>query len=192
MSEPSEPRDDDGTVGVVVAVCRDDGHRFSKPAFPVVTLLAGLGVQGDAHAGATVQHLFRVRRDPGSPNLRQVHLVHSELLDELAAAGYPVAPGGLGENVTTRGVDLLALGAGTRLHLGPDAVVRVTGLRNPCRQIEDFTTGLLKQVLVRDVDGSVRRLSGVMAVVETGGEVAAGDRVVVVPAAGEAVPLEVV
>ncbi len=163
--------------GVVVAVSRSSTHSFSKDPQPHVTLVAGLGVEGDAHAGATVKHRSRVARDPRQPNLRQVHLIHAELHDELRAAGFDVRPGQLGENVTTSGVDLLALPTGTRLHLGASAVVEVTGLRNPCRQIDDFQHGLLPAVLDRDEQGRVIRKAGVMAVVLTGGDVRVGDAV---------------
>ncbi|SHL46474.1 MOSC domain-containing protein [Actinacidiphila paucisporea] len=161
----------------VTAVSSDTDHRFSKANRPAIRLLAGLGVEGDAHLGATVQHLSRIAQDPTQPNLRQVHLIHAELFDELREAGYAVAPGDLGENVTTRGIDLLALPAGTRLRLGPDAVVEVTGLRNPCRQIDRFRTGLLKQVVGHDESGAVVRKAGVMAVVLAPGTLHPGDTV---------------
>ncbi|GAB7303119.1 MOSC domain-containing protein [Clavibacter michiganensis] len=169
----------------VVAVARDDAHRFSKPVRTSITLLAGLGVEGDAHLGTTVQHLSRKRRDPDAPNLRQVHLVHAELHDELVEKGYRVGPGDLGENVTTAGVPLLDLPTGTRLHLGEDAVVELTGLRNPCIQIDKLGTGAMKAVLDRDADGNVVRKSGVMGVVITGGEVRPDDAVRVELPAGE-------
>jgi len=162
-------------AGVVVAVHRDDAHRFSKRPFEQVTLLEGLGVEGDAHAGATVRHRSRVRRDPSQPNLRQVHLMHAELLDHLTDLGYDVVPGALGENVTTRGVDLLALPVGAVLHLGAVARVEITGLRNPCVQIDRYRRGLLKEVLRTSDDGSVVRLAGVMGVVLAGGDVSVGD-----------------
>lgn len=169
--------------GQVVAVARDALHAFSKPRAESIRLLAGLGVDGDAHAGTTVQHLSRVRRDPTQPNLRQVHLMHAELFDELAAAGFAIAPGELGENVTTRGVDLLALPRGTRLALGDDAVVEVTGLRNPCAQIERFAPGLLAATLEHRADGTLVRKAGVMAIVIAGGAVAPGAAVrVMLPA----------
>lgn len=163
----------------VVGVSASPVHAFSKDARPLVRLLAGLGVEGDAHLGTTVQHRSRVRRDPTAPNLRQVHLVHAELHDELAAAGYTVGPGQLGENVTTRGLDLLGLATGTRLRLGPEAVVEVTGLRNPCYQIDDFQQGVLKEVVGRDTTGAVVRKAGVMAIVLVGGEVRPGDPIAV-------------
>jgi hypothetical protein len=186
---------DDGGRGApaVVAVCASGTHRFSKDPVEVVRMEAGLGVVGDCHAGRTVQHRSRVRRDPTQPNLRQVHLVAAELLAELCEQGYDVAPGGLGENVTTRGVDLLALPRGSRLELG-SAVLEVTGLRNPCVQIDRFRSGLLGTVVGRDETGAVVRRAGVMAVVVAGGWVRPGDAIRVVPPAGAAAgePLEVV
>src|SRR4051812_40365841 len=168
------------THPVVVAVCRDSQHRFSKSVTDEITLLAGLGVEGDAHAGVTVQHRSRVARDPSQPNLRQVHLIHAELLDEVDDAGFTVPAGAMGENVTTRGVDLLGLSAGTRLELGPEAVVEITGLRNPCTQIEAYEPGLLKRMVGRDADGGIVRRAGVMAIVLAGGEVRPGDAIRVV------------
>ncbi|UVS81937.1 MOSC domain-containing protein [Actinokineospora sp. UTMC 2448] len=164
--------------GTVTAVCRDGEHRFSKQAVPAITLLAGLGVEGDAHAGVTVKHRSRVAADPTQPNLRQVHLIHEELFAELAAAGFTVRPGEMGENVTTVGIHLLALPTGTLLRVGADAVIEVTGLRNPCAQIDAFQPGLLKQVVRRDGDRVVRK-AGIMGVVRTGGRVAPGDRITV-------------
>ncbi|MEJ8283784.1 MOSC domain-containing protein [Curtobacterium citreum] len=169
----------------VIAVSRDDVHRFSKPVVDEVTLVAGWGIEGDAHAGTTVQHRSRVARDPSQPNLRQVHLFHAEVFDEVAEAGFRVEPGQMGENVTTRGVDLLGLPTGTLLHLGDEACVRVTGLRNPCQQINGFEPGLLREVLGRDEDGSVVRKGGVMSVVVTGGAVRTGDRIRVELPVGE-------
>jgi MOSC domain-containing protein YiiM len=161
----------------VIAVSQDDVHRFSKPVVDEVTLVAGWGIEGDAHAGTTVQHRSRVARDPSQPNLRQVHLLHAEVFDDVAEAGFRVEPGQMGENVTTRGVDLLGLPTGTLLHLGDEACVRVTGLRNPCQQINGFEPGLLREVLGRDEDGAVVRKGGVMSVVVTGGVVRTGDRI---------------
>jgi len=165
--------------GVVEAVSRSDDHSFSKPSRPSIRLVAGLGVEGDAHAGKTVQHLSRVAKDPTQPNLRQVHLIHAELHDELASGGYSTRPGDMGENVTTRGVDLLSLPTGTRLHLGAEAVVEVTGLRNPCGQLNGFAPGLMAAVLDRDEDGELVRKGGVMGVVAAGGEVRPGDPITV-------------
>jgi MOSC domain-containing protein YiiM len=162
-------------AAIVTSVSRDNQHAFSKPARAAIRLVAGLGVEDDAHAGRTVQHLSRIARDPGAPNLRQVHLIHAELHDELSLRGFRISPGDMGENVTTRGIDLLALPAGTRLMLGPDAVVEVTGLRNPCVQLDGLQHGLMKAVLDKDADGQLVRKAGVMAIVLIGGQVAAGD-----------------
>lgn len=178
--------------GIVVAVARDARHAFSKPGCDRIALLAGLGVEGDAHLGATVQHRSRVARDPSQPNLRQVHLIHGELLDELRAAGFPVAPGEMGENVTTRGIDLLALPEGTLLRLGADARLLVTGLRNPCAQLDRFRPGLMAAVLGRDARGQLVRKAGIMAVVLVGGVVHPGDPVVAEPPLPPLRPLAVV
>jgi MOSC domain-containing protein YiiM len=176
--------------GTVTAVSRSAGHTFHKGAEEEIHLLEGLGVEGDAHLGVTVKHRSRVRRDPTQPNLRQVHLVHAELHDELVARGFAVSPGEIGENVTTRGVDLLALPAGTRLHLGAHAVVEVTGLRNPCTQLDDFQPGLMAAVLDRDAAGALVRRAGVMAVVRAPGVVRPGDAVRVALPDGPHRPLE--
>jgi MOSC domain-containing protein YiiM len=177
-------------TGTVVAVSRDAEHRFSKANQDSIRLLSGLGVAGDAHLGVTVQHLSRIAQDPTQPNLRQVHLIHDELFGELRAAGYEVTPGDLGENVTTHGLDLLGLPVGTRLRLGADAVVEITGLRNPCRQIDRFRIGLLKQVVGRDEAGQIVRKAGVMGIVLTDGEVRADDTIQVQLPAGPHRPLE--
>ena len=161
--------------GTVTAVSRSASHTMSKPAETSIRLLQALGVEGDAHAGATVKHRSRVRRNPNTPNLRQVHLIHAELHDELRGQGFDLAPGQMGENVTTRGVDLLGLPTGTRLHLGATAVVEVTGLRNPCAQLDGITPGLMAATLARDANGGLIRKAGVMAIVREGGEVRAGD-----------------
>ncbi len=163
----------------VAAVHRSASHSVSKPTVARIRLVAGIGVAGDAHAGVTVQHLRRVARDPSRPNLRQVHLIHGELNDELAMRGFTVAPGAMGENVTTRGVDLLALPTGSRLSLGADAAVEITGLRNPCTQLEGLHRGLMAAVLHRDTSGRLVRRAGVMAVVVRGGTVTTGDAIVV-------------
>jgi MOSC domain-containing protein YiiM len=167
--------------GTVAAVSRSATHTFSKLTEPAIRLIAGQGVEGDAHRGELIKHRSRVARDPSQPNLRQVHLIHAELHDELVAGGFTVAPGNMGENVTTRGIDLLALPTGTLLHLGTSAVVEVTGLRNPCKQLDGFEPGLMAAVLDRDPDGNVVRKAGVMAVVRAGGEVRPGDPVRVEP-----------
>lgn len=161
----------------VVAVSRSPTHSFSKPNVESIRLVAGLGIEGDAHAGETVKHRSRVKVDPTQANLRQVHLVHAELFDELAAKGFPVAAGEMGENITTRGIDLLALPVGTRLHIGSSAVVELTGLRNPCVQIDRFQKGLMAAMLGRDGEGRLIRKAGVMGIVLTGGEVHPGDAI---------------
>ncbi|MGA5069345.1 MOSC domain-containing protein [Streptomyces exfoliatus] len=165
-------------AGRVTAVSRNETYVFSKPNRESITLLAGLGVEGDVHAGATIRHQFRMTYEPGLPNLRQVHLMHEELFDELALKGFDVSAGQLGENITTRGVDLLGLPTGALLHLGEQAVVEVTGLRNPCAKINDFRAGLLGQVFSLDRDsGEFTFKSGVMAVVRRGGPVRPHDPV---------------
>jgi hypothetical protein len=161
----------------IVAVSRDSQHRFSKPNVDAITLIEGIGVEGDAHSGTTVQHLSRVARDPSQANLRQVHLIHRELFDEVAANGYSVAPGDMGENVTTSGIDLLGLSQGTRLHLGDEAIIEITGLRNPCTQINGLASGLMKQTLGRDEEGNIIRKAGVMSIVLAGGVVKPGDSI---------------
>jgi MOSC domain-containing protein YiiM len=163
--------------GLVSSLHRRVGHSFSKDAVDEVVLVAGMGVEGDGHYGATVQHRSRVRADPNQPNLRQVHLLPAEVHDGLRAAGWAVAPGDIGENVTTSGLDLLALPVGSVLRLGDGALVALTGLRNPCVQIERFRPGLLAQLRPRDDEGNVVRLAGVMGVVVLGGTVRVGDRV---------------
>jgi MOSC domain-containing protein YiiM len=163
---------------------------MSKPNEERIRLLAGLGVEGDAHLGETVKHRSRVRRDPTRPNLRQVHLLQAELHDELRDAGFDLWPGELGENVTTRGVDLLALPTGSQLRLGPAAVVEVTGLRNPCTQLDGLRPGLMAATLDRDDDGGLVRRAGVMAVVLAGGEIRPGDPIRVELPPGPARPLE--
>ena len=165
-------------MGVVIAVCRSASHDFSKPVEDSIELVEGLGVRGDSHFGATVQHLVRVREDPTKPNVRQVHLIHSELFEELKAAGFSLAPGAVGENITTRGIDLLGLPDGSRLHIGKDAVVLVTGVRNPCKQLDNFQAGLMSAMLGRDAEGNITRKSGIMSVVLRGGEVRPGDTIV--------------
>jgi MOSC domain-containing protein YiiM len=164
---------------VVTSVARSGQHTFSKPVVSAIRLRPGLGVEGDAHFGEKVKHRSRVRKNPDDPNLRQVHLIHEELFAELRQDGFEVAPGAIGENVTTRGIDLLGLPTGTRLRLGAEAVVEITGLRNPCRQLDDFAPGLMAAVLGRDADGRLVRRAGVMAIVIAGGDVTAGDTITV-------------
>ncbi|HET8629482.1 MAG TPA: MOSC domain-containing protein [Thermomicrobiales bacterium] len=161
--------------GRVTAVSRSATHTMAKGNEAAIRLVEGLGVDGDAHAGVTVKHRSRVARDPSQPNLRQVHLIHAELHDELRAAGFAVVAGQMGENITTVGVDLLGLPTGTRLHLGDEAVIEVTGLRNPCAQLDGIQPGLMAATLDRDERGRLVRKAGVMGVVLAGGEVRAGD-----------------
>ena len=173
------------------APIRDPSHRFGKQIRSDIRLVAGIGVDGDAHSGATVQHLSRLKQTPGAPNLRQVHLIHAELFDELAQAGIAVSPGQLGENVTTRGIDLLGLPRGARLRLGAAALIELTGLRNPCRQIDDnIGRGALAAVLARAPNGSLVRKAGVMAILLSDGEVSAGDPFTVVSLPDTPLPLE--
>jgi len=175
----------------VVAVSRSATHSFSKPPAEAITLVENWGVEGDAHAGATAQHLYVVKKDPTRANLTQVHLIHEELFAELADR-FTVLPGELGENVTTSGVDLLALPLGTRIHLGADAVVELTGLRSPCSKINKYQGGLMKALVEKDDDGCIVRKSGVMGIVIAGGVVAPGDALRVELPEGEHVALEVV
>ena len=177
-------------VGSVLALHLSDRHDFSKQAIDEAELIAGVGVAGDVHAGPLVQHRSRVAADPGQPNLRQVHLIAGELLDVLADAGCPVAPGELGENITTRGTDLHALGVGAVLRIGQSALVAVTGLRNPCAQIEAFRRGLLNLVSYRDEAGALIRRAGIMGVVVLGGTVRVGDGIEISHPPGPRRPLD--
>jgi len=174
----------------VVAVALSAVHGFSKEAQPAIRLLAGLGVATDAHMGERVKHRSRVRADPTQPNLRQVHLLHAELHEELRGRGFAVAPGEMGENVTTAGLDLLGLSAGTLLRLGGEALVEVTGLRNPCVQLDRFRPGLMAATLGRDADGGLVRKAGIMAVVRAGGTVRPGDPIGIEAPAGPHRPLQ--
>lgn len=159
----------------VLAVHTARGHHFSKRTALFIDLVEGLGVAGDAHSGTTVKHRSRVAVDPTQPNLRQVHLIASELLDEVNTFGFDVAPGALGENVTTTGIDLIDLPRGTVLTLGDTVRLEVTGLRNPCVQIERFRPGLLKHMIGKRDDGSPLLRTGIMTIVLAGGSVRAGD-----------------
>lgn len=161
----------------VLAVARDEAHRFSKRLMPEIEIVAGLGVAGDAHEGVTVKHRSRVAVDPTQPNLRQVHLIHAELFEELGSKGFKVGPADLGENVTTKGVDLLALPRCTLLRIGEAVVLEVTGLRNPCAQIEKFQPGLLAAVLGRGPKGELIRKTGIMTIVRAGGKIRPDDRI---------------
>ena len=162
---------------VVTAVSSSGIYSFSKPNQESICLIKGFGVEGDAHAGETVKHRYRVKKDPTQPNLRQVHLIHAELFEELREQGFDVEAGQLGENVTTRGVDLLGLPTGTKLQLGPDVVVEITGLRNPCYQLDDFQKGLMAATLDHDEEGNLIRKAGVMSVVLVDGTVRPGDAI---------------
>lgn len=175
--------------GRVASLARASGHGFSKRIVPALTLIAGEGVEGDAHRGVTVKHRSRVRVDPTQPNLRQVHLIPSETLARLTAAGFPLAPGDLGENILTEGLDLHALPRGARLAFPSGATVEVTGLRNPCGQIEDFRPGLLAHVLWREGDALIRR-AGIMGIVLAGGDIRQGDAIAVALPAPPHAPLD--
>lgn len=164
-------------AGTVVAVARDSEHRFSKEIVEEIEIVAGLGVRGDAHSGATVKHRSRVKTDPTQPNLRQVHLIHRELFDEVAQNGFKLGPADLGENITTEGIDLLSLPRGAILEIGENVQLELTGLRNPCAQIEAFQPGLLQEVVDKGEDGTLIRKSGVMTVALTGGRIRAGDTI---------------
>lgn len=177
-------------IGIVTAVSRSATHTIIKPNQDSIRLLAGLGVEGDAHLGESVMHRSRVARDPSQPNLRQVHLIHAELHDELAVLGFMVRPGVMGENVTTRGLDLLALPTGARLMLGETAIVEVTGLRNPCTQLNQIQPGLMAATLTRDAQDNLIRKAGIMGIVMAGGEVRPGDAIRVVLPAEHHRPLE--
>jgi len=161
----------------ITAVSRSFGHTMAKPNEDTIQLVVGLGVAGDAHQGETVKHRVRVRRNPLEPNLRQVHLIHAELHDELREAGFSVTAGQMGENVTTRGLDLLGLPAGARLCLGESAVVEVTGLRNPCHQLDGIHPGLMEATLDHDADGNLIRKAGIMGIVVEAGTVRPGDAI---------------
>jgi hypothetical protein len=177
-------------MGTVAAVFCGSTHGPGKERRDAIRLIAGIGVDGDVHAGETVKHRSRVRRDPTQPNLRQVHLIHSELHDELCERGFEVGPGEMGENLTTEGIDLLGLARGTRLRLGDEAVIEVTGLRNPCVQLNGLAPGLMEATLDRDTDGELIRKAGVMAIVVEGGRVRTGDAIAAEPPSRPHEPLE--
>ncbi len=172
-----------------MAVSASSGHTFTKPTLPSITLIAGVGVDGDAHAGELVKHRYLVGKDSTQPNLRQVHIIQKELFDELAMQGHEVAAGELGENITTEGIDLLALPTGTLLRIGCDVAVELTGLRNPCQQIDEFRDGLMRRLRHRDESGQIVRTAGVMGIVVAGGKVRSGDTIVTDPPAEPHVPL---
>jgi MOSC domain-containing protein YiiM len=176
----------------VLAVSLRRGHHFSKTPSLSIRLLTGLGVAGDAHMGETVKHRSRVRKDPTQPNLRQVHLIHAELFDELREKDFTVRPGDLGENITTSGIELLALPTGSLLHIGATAVVEVTGLRNPCIQIDGFQTGLMAATLDKDDGGNLIRKAGIMSIVLADGDVRPGDTIRITLPDGPHRPLRVI
>ena len=177
------------SAAAVLAVCSDKGHNFSKPVKLSITLIEGLGVAGDAHLGKTVQHLYDKRRNPEAPNLRQVHLMHAELFEELSAQGMDVRAGEMGENIVTQGLDLLALPKGTELSFKSGARIGVTGLRNPCAKLNVLYDGLLKAVLYKTDDGHLLSKTGVMGVVLSGGDIAAGDEITISLPHGTHIPL---
>jgi hypothetical protein len=177
-------------MGTVAAVFCGSTHGPGKERRDAIRLIAGIGVDGDVHAGETVKHRSRVRRDPTQPNLRQIHLIHSELHDEHCERGFEVGPGEMGENLTTEGIDLLGLARGTRLRLGDEAVIEVTGLRNPCVQLNGLAPGLMEATLDRDTDGELIRKAGVMAIVVEGGRVRTGDAIAAEPPSRPHEPLE--
>lgn len=176
----------------VIAVASDSGHNFSKPTQPAINLIAGFGVEGDAHAGKTVQHLWDKERTPEAPNLRQVHFMHSELFDELSQQGITVLPGQMGENIVTRGIDVLNLPQGAEFHFPSGAIVRITGLRSPCKKLNTIHPGLLKAVVEKRADGSLNKKTGVMSIVLKGGEVCEGDDIKIILPEGDHKPLECV
>ena len=174
---------------IVVSVSCDPEHNFSKRAKDSIVLIAGLGIEGDAHSGSKAQHRTLVRKDPTRPNVRQVHLIHSELFEELRVASFSVGATDLGENILTKGIDLLGLPTGARLHIGGSAIVEITGLRNPCQQIENFQSGLMAAVLYKNEKGELVRKVGIMGIVVAGGVVRPGDAIRVEPPSGELRPL---
>ena len=163
-------------TAIVTAVSISSNHSFSKSQKDSIKLIAGIGIEGDTHAGKTVQHRSRVAKDPSQPNLRQVHLIHSELHDELKEAGFNISPGDMGENITTKGISLLELLTDTRLHIG-EAIIEITGLRNPCAQLDNFQPGLMSAVLDRDEEGNIVRKAGIMGIVLQSGIVTTGDAI---------------
>ncbi|MEM7250982.1 MAG: MOSC domain-containing protein [Pseudomonadota bacterium] len=177
------------TKAKVVSVSLSDTHTFQKPVRASIQLIAGHGVAGDAHAGVTVKHRSRVAKDPSQPNLRQIHLIHRELHKALSLKGFRIAPGDMGENITTEGIDLLGLASGTQLAIGDEAVITVTGLRNPCAQLDSLRPGLMKATLDRDSQGNLVRKAGVMGVVTHSGWVRAGDAIVIIEQPSPATPL---
>lgn len=163
--------------GIVKAVSKSSSHSFSKKNFEKIVLIEGKGVEGDAHSGEKVKHRSRVAQNPDQPNLRQVHLIHSELFEELKEKGFQLKPGEIGENITTQGIDLLALPKDTILNIGASVQIQITGLRNPCSQLDNLKNGLMKAVLDKDENGNLIRKSGIMGIVLEGGEVKIGSQI---------------
>ena len=178
-------------TATVIAVASDSGHNFSKPTKPVINLIAGFGVEGDAHAGKTVQHLWDKKRTPNAPNLRQVHLVHEEIFSELAKQGFTVKAGDIGENIVTRGIDLLNLPLGTQLEFESGALIELTGLRNPCRKLNKIQDGLIHKFVYKSDEGTRAVKSGVMSIVLTGGEIRPDDAITVKNPDGPHTPLPI-
>ncbi|MCF8237398.1 MAG: MOSC domain-containing protein [Saprospiraceae bacterium] len=176
--------------GTVLSVSQSSTHQLSKPPCPAIQLIRDHGVEGDAHAGRTVKHRSRVAKDPNQPNLRQVHLIQSELFDELASHNFTIEPGMMGENITTKGIDLLSLPRGTQLHIGKDAIIEVTGLRNPCNQLNGLFPGLMQKLVLKDEHDRVIRKAGVMSVVIQSGGICPDDEIRVVLPEGRPIPLE--
>jgi len=160
----------------VMSVNQAARHDVRKTPVAALHLRSGLGADGDAHYGATVQHRYDRRRDPSRLNLRQVHLIGAELLEELGRAGYRIAPGDLGENITTADIDLASLPAATRLHIGSSAVLELTGLREPCVLLDRIAPGL-RLAACGERSGETILRHGAMAIVVAGGEVRAGDAI---------------
>lgn len=175
----------------VIAVASDSGHNFSKPLRPVINLIAGFGVEGDAHAGKTVQHLWDKKKTPYAPNLRQVHLVHEEIFAQLAEDGFTVTPGDIGENIVTRGIDLLNLPLATQLEFQSGAVVELTGLRDPCSKLNKVQDGLIHKFVYKSEEGKRAVKSGVMSIVLTGGEIRPHDSITVKLPEGPHEPLPI-
>ena len=178
-------------TATVIAVASDSGHNFSKPTKPVINIIAGFGVEGDAHAGKTVQHLWDKKRTPDAPNLRQVHLVHEEIFSELAEQGFTVKAGDIGENIVTRGIDLLNLPLGTQLEFESGALIELTGLRNPCRKLNKIQDGLIHKFVYKSDEGTRAVKSGVMSIVLTGGEIRPDDAITVKRPEGPHRPLPI-
>jgi len=179
------------SAATVIAVASDSGHNFSKPVKPVINLIAGFGVEGDAHAGKTVQHLWDKKKTPNAPNLRQVHLVHEEIFAELAEQGFTVTSGDIGENIVTRGIDLLNLPLGTKLEFQSGALIELTGLRDPCSKLNKVQDGLIHKFVFKNDEGKRAVKSGVMSIVLTGGEIRPDDTIKVIPPIKPHIPLPI-